>query len=57
MARSKSGRDKNLTNVAEQLDRNPVNALDAQQMQQQANDRRHRDVHQHHKGKDMDPTH
>lgn len=57
MARSKSGNDKNLTNVVEDLDRTPVNAHQAQQMQQKVNDRRHRDINNRDNNKDMDPTH
>ncbi|MFD0672550.1 hypothetical protein [Cohnella sp. GCM10027633] len=33
--------DKNLSNVAEQLENDPVNAHHAQQLQQDKNDRRH----------------
>ncbi|MGG6314614.1 hypothetical protein [Paenibacillus macerans] len=57
MTRSKSGIDKNLTNVAEDLARNPVNGQEAQQMQQKVNDRRHRDINNRDHNKDMDPTH
>ncbi|MDU4695675.1 MULTISPECIES: hypothetical protein [Paenibacillus] len=57
MARSKSGIDKNLTNVVEDLDRTPVNAQQAQQMQQKVNDRRHRDINNRDNNKDMDPSH
>ncbi|MGG3455824.1 hypothetical protein [Paenibacillus rhizolycopersici] len=57
MARSKSGIDKNLTNVVEDLERTPVNAHQAQQMQQKVNDRRHRDINNRDHNKDMDPSH
>ncbi|PWV97415.1 hypothetical protein DFQ01_12158 [Paenibacillus cellulosilyticus] len=40
MTKAKNGVDKNLTNVVEQLDRNPVNSHHAQQLQQDVNDRR-----------------
>lgn len=57
MARSKSGIDKNLTNVVEDLDLTPVNAHHAQQMQQKVNDRRHVNMEHRDHNKDMDPTH
>ncbi|WP_179016035.1 MULTISPECIES: hypothetical protein [unclassified Paenibacillus] len=52
-----NGRDKNLGNVADDLQQSAVNSHSAQQTQQKANDRRHRDVHNHHKETDMDPSH
>ncbi|MBP1967786.1 hypothetical protein [Paenibacillus aceris] len=39
--------DKNLQNVAKDLEAAPVNSHQAQQMQQQANDRRHQDALNH----------
>ncbi|MGG1312808.1 MULTISPECIES: hypothetical protein [Cohnella] len=39
--------DKNLRNVVKDLDQTPVNSLQAQQMQQQSNDRRHQDALNH----------
>lgn len=39
--------DKNLSNVVEDLAKNPVNSHQAQQMQQQTNDRRHQDALNH----------
>lgn len=41
MADANGMADKNLSNVAEQLEQSPVNGHQAQQMQQQKNDRRH----------------
>lgn len=46
MTRNKSG-DKNLQNVVKDLDKNPVNSHNAQQIQQQTNDRRHQDALNH----------
>ncbi|WP_178075843.1 hypothetical protein [Paenibacillus oralis] len=57
MAKGKAGVDKNLTNVVSDLERDPVNSHEAQQMQQAVNDRRHQDALNHHKNKDMDPSH
>ncbi|CAM4512552.1 hypothetical protein HMSSN036_78020 [Paenibacillus macerans] len=57
MAKGKAGVDKNLTNVVSDLERDPANSHEAQQMQQAVNDRRHRDALNRHKNKDMDPTH
>lgn len=45
--------DKNLSNVVEQLEQNPVNAHHAQQLQQQKNDRRHQDALNHDKTVDQ----
>lgn len=39
--------DKNLQNTAEELDRNPVNSHQAQQLQQDQNDRRRRTALNH----------
>ncbi|WP_409343693.1 hypothetical protein [Paenibacillus sp. MBLB4367] len=39
--------DKNLQNVVKDLDKNPVNSHNAQQMQQDTNDRRHQDLLNH----------
>ncbi|MFC4601795.1 hypothetical protein [Cohnella hongkongensis] len=46
--------DKNLSNVVEELERDPVNAHQAQQMQQQKNDRRHQDALNHDKTPDQE---
>lgn len=56
MTRAK-GQDKNLENIVQDLEHAPVNSLEAQQMQQKANDRRHYDVRNHQKETDMDPSH
>jgi hypothetical protein len=39
--------DKNLQNVVDELDRKPVNAHQANQLQQQKNDRQKQDRHNH----------
>ena len=46
MTRQK-GIDKNLQNVVKDLDQNPVNAHHAMQLQQDTNDRRKQDGHNH----------
>ncbi len=43
----KKTNDKNLQNVAKDLQKNPVNSQQAQQMQQDSNDRRHQDALNH----------
>ncbi len=50
--------DKNLRNVVKDLDETAVNAHHAQQLQQDANDRRHEDRNQHdgHKNRGGDGT-
>lgn len=45
--------DKNLSNVVEQLEQEPVNAHHAQQLQQQKNDRRHQAALNHDKPVDQ----
>ena len=52
-----NGPDKNLSNVVDHLQQSAVTSETAKQMRQKANDRRHRDVHHHHKETDMDPSH
>jgi hypothetical protein len=47
MTKAKNGVDKNLMNVVEHLDRNPVNSHHAQQLQQDANDRRNQAAMDH----------
>ncbi|MBB6733999.1 hypothetical protein [Cohnella zeiphila] len=47
MADANGMADKNLSNVAEDLERNPVNSHQAQQLQQDTNDRRHQDALNH----------
>jgi hypothetical protein len=39
--------DKNLQNVVKDLEKHPVNGHQAQQLQQNTNDRRHRDALNH----------
>lgn len=39
--------DKNLQNVVKDLDKNPVNSHNAKLIQQQTNDRRHKDLLNH----------
>lgn len=43
MSKAKGGVDKNLSNVADALNVDPVNSHHAQQLQQDKNDRRHQD--------------
>ncbi|GGH38278.1 hypothetical protein GCM10008013_46260 [Paenibacillus segetis] len=57
MTKSKTGTDKNLENTVSGLSHTPVTSHEAQQLQQEANDRRHLDVHNHRKETDMDPSH
>ncbi|WP_167747171.1 hypothetical protein [Cohnella luojiensis] len=45
--------DKNLSNVVEDLGKNPVNSHHAQQIQQQKNDHRHQDALNHDKTPDQ----
>ncbi|WP_336604349.1 hypothetical protein [Paenibacillus sp. MMS18-CY102] len=47
MTKAKGSADKNLSNVVDQLDRNPVNSHHAQQLQQDANDRRNQAAMNH----------
>ncbi|MBD3922122.1 hypothetical protein H8B09_25395 [Paenibacillus sp. PR3] len=47
MTKAKNGVDKNLSNVVEQLDLNPVNSHHAQQLQQDKNDRRNQAAMDH----------
>lgn len=53
MTKNKSGMDKNLMNVVEQLEQRPVNSHQAQQVQQQRNDHRHQDALNHDNTEDM----
>lgn len=46
--------DKNLSNVVEDLAKDPVNSHQAQQQQQQTNDRRHQDALNHDKTTDQE---
>lgn len=43
MTKAKGSADKNLSNVVEALEAEPVNSHQAQQLQQDKNDRRHQD--------------
>lgn len=47
MTRAKGNVDKNLSNVAADLEEAPVNSHHAQQLQQDHNDRRHQDALNH----------
>ncbi|MCZ8523389.1 MULTISPECIES: hypothetical protein [Paenibacillus] len=49
MTKNKSGVDKNLQNVVDDLEVQPVNSHQAQQVQQQTNDHRHQDALNHDK--------
>ncbi|WP_328699967.1 hypothetical protein [Chengkuizengella marina] len=44
MTKQKSNLDKNLENVIEDLDENPVNSFHAQQLHQKHEDRKHEDL-------------
>lgn len=57
MAKAKGKADKNLSNVVEDLDRNPVNSHQAQQLQQDKNDRRHQDLLNHDEQTDLQHPH
>lgn len=57
MSRAKSGLDKNLSNVVKDLEKNPVNSLDAQQMERHKNDVRKNDAINHQHEVDMDVSH
>ncbi|WP_200956168.1 hypothetical protein [Paenibacillus sp. Root52] len=57
MSKAKAGVDKNLQNVAADLEQTAVNSHHAQQIQQEVNDRRHQDSLNHDKTKDMNPSH
>lgn len=47
MSRARGTADKNLSNVAKDLEQSPVNSHQAQQLQQKTNDRRHQDALNH----------
>ncbi|MBM7567474.1 hypothetical protein [Paenibacillus sacheonensis] len=53
MSKAKGTADKNLSNVVEDLDQNPVNSHQAQQLQQDTNDRRHQDALNHDEPTDL----
>lgn len=53
MSKVKGTADKNLSNVVEDLDKNPVNSHHAQQLQQDTNDRRHQDELNHDQPSDL----
>jgi len=53
MTRNKGKADKNLSNVVEALDIQPVNSHHAQQLQQDKNDRRHQDALNHDEPTDL----
>lgn len=53
MTKAKGSLDKNLSNVIDELAETPVNSHHAQQIQQDANDRRHQDELNHDKTIDM----
>ncbi|MFC5402260.1 hypothetical protein [Cohnella soli] len=53
MSDSNGFADKNLSNVAEDLEQTPVNAHHAQQLQQKTNDRRHQDALNHDESADL----
>jgi hypothetical protein len=53
VTRAKGRIDKNLSNVVDDLDENPVNSHQAQQFRQDANDRRHQDALNHDEPTDL----
>ena len=53
MTKAKGSVDKNLSNVVDDLNENPVNSHQAQQIQQDANDRRHQDMLNHDEPTDL----
>ncbi|MFC5471050.1 hypothetical protein ACFPPD_20380 [Cohnella suwonensis] len=53
MSDSNGFADKNLSNVVEDLEQNPVNSQHAKQLQQKTNDRRHQDALNHDKPTDQ----
>lgn len=54
MSKPRGTADKNLSNVVDDLDRNPVNSHHAQQIQQQTNDHRHQDALNHDEMPDLE---
>lgn len=54
MTKAKGHVDKNLSNVVEALDVEPVNAHQAQQLQQDKNDRRNQDAINHDQPVDLE---
>lgn len=54
MSKPRGTADKNLSNVVDDLDRNPVNSHHAQQIQQQTNDHRHQDALNHDETPDLE---
>ncbi|WP_274648452.1 hypothetical protein [Paenibacillus humicola] len=54
MTKAKGSADKNLSSVVKDLDRNPVNSHQAQQLQQDTNDRRHQDALNHDEPTDLE---
>ncbi|MCJ8015193.1 hypothetical protein MUG84_26340 [Paenibacillus sp. KQZ6P-2] len=53
MTKAKPGLDKNLSNVIDELNESPVNSHHAQQIQQDENDRRHKDADNRDKPTDL----
>ncbi|PLT43618.1 hypothetical protein B8V81_2049 [Paenibacillus pasadenensis] len=54
MTKNKSAVDKNLQNVVKDLEQEPVNAHQANQLQRQTEDRRHQDHLNHENETDLD---
>lgn len=54
MTKAKGTADKNLSNVVEALDIEPVNSHQAQQLQQEKNDRRNQDAINHDNPADLE---
>jgi len=53
MTKAKGNVDKNLSGVVKDLENEPVNSHQAQQIQQDANDRRHQDMLNHDEPTDL----
>ncbi|MBB3113781.1 hypothetical protein FHS18_005894 [Paenibacillus phyllosphaerae] len=53
MSKAKGTADKNLSNVVAELEHNPVNSHQAQQLNQDQNDRRHQDALNHDEPTDL----
>ncbi|MFD1957176.1 hypothetical protein ACFSL6_24155 [Paenibacillus thailandensis] len=54
MTKAKGTSDKNLFNVVQELDKNPVNSHQAQQLEQDSMDRRHQDALNHDEPTDLE---
>jgi len=57
VTKAKGNVDKNLSGVVKDLDNEPVNSHQAQQIQQDVNDRRHQDMLNHDEPADLSHPH